>query len=269
MFCQQCGAELKEGEKFCPKCGRPMELTDQKSTQNLQEPIAATEGSATQTNITTKKKKPMVIFIAVAVVFVVIIAALAVLGSESGDKSSYADGLVEANNEFGLSTTMTLEEFVEHYNESLASHGLDDSLFWIDLEYGQVLNSVPGITEYRFIFSGATLTQLKQHIFIAVDNETGYVLSAIFKYTNSGYDSATSDQRSVVSNRTIAVFDAFCKGDSNKLSEIIEIMKSLQDSGYVYWKDGTLYIQSGDADGFTNVGFQTMTQEAYEERYQQ
>lgn len=275
MFCRQCGAEVKEGEKFCPKCGAPMELTGQGNVQNLQGSISATGEKAAQTNVATKKKKPIVIFIAIAVVFLAIIVIVAALGGEKDSNPSYADGLVEANNEFGLSTTLTLEEFVERYNEALVSEGLNHDIYWIDIDDGQLLDSTPGITEYQlkfpdYKFPESEMSKLQQHMNIGVDNETGYVVSVVFKYSASAYmaPSITDTETDVVGKRGFAVPIAlFGLNAEEQLNRAAELMNSPQ--GYA-WEKGILYIGAGDVgDGFVNVGFQTMTQEAYEERYQQ
>lgn len=290
--CGSCGTKLKAGTKFCPECGaavtqppkaepapapdgqnskgtvfRALNQFDGTRAKNREEQ-APQMGAAAETKSKAAPSKGRIIFFAAAGVFVVVIALLAALGG--GGKTSYADGLVEADNEFGLSTTMTLKEFVERYNEDLASHGLNDSLFWIDLEDGETIVSTPASTEYSFMFPGASITRLKRHMNIAVDNETGYVMSVILRYTNSGYESATDSQRTVVDTSFMALFDVLCKGDSNKLSETIEIMEKIQSSGgYVHWEDGILYVKSGDEYGFTNIGFQTMAKEVYEEKYGQ
>lgn len=295
--CGSCGTRLKAGTKFCPECGaavtqppnaEPVPAPDGQNSKgtvfNVSNQFDGTKarnlegqapqmGAAVETKPKAAPNKGRIIFFAVAGVFVVVIALLAALGSNS--KTSYADGLVEANNEFGLSTTMTLEEFVERYNEALVSEGLDLWIYWIDFDDRQLLDAAPGITEYQlkfpdYKFPKSEMSKLQQHMNIGVDNETGYVVSVAFKYLASAYmaPSITDTETDVVGKRGFAVPIAlFGSNAEEQLSRAAELMNSPQ--GYA-WEKGILYIGAGDVgDGFVNVGFQTMTKEVYQEKYGQ
>lgn len=288
--CGSCGTRLKAGTKFCPECGaavtqppnaEPAPAPDGQNSKgtvfNVSNQFDGTKarsrevqapqiGAAVETKPKAAPNKGRIIFFAVAGVFVVVIALLAALGSNS--KTSYADGLVEANNEFGLSTTITLEEFVERYNDASVRLGLDSSMSRIDLEDGQVLDSTPGITEYQFMFPLANMTRLKQGMDIAVDNETGYVVMACLRFSASAYNSisTTDTQRRVVVLRGSAILAALFDADEQR-SRAMELMNSPQG---VVWEKGIVYIGNGSVgEDAAIVGFQTMTKEVYEEKYGQ
>lgn len=299
--CGSCGIKLKAGTKFCPECGaavtqppkaEPVPTPDGQNSKGAvfsvpnqfdgtraknREEQAPQMGAAVETEPKAAPNKGRIIFFAVAGVFVVVITLLAALGSgninnanntNNTNQPSYADGLVEANNEFGLSTTITLEEFVERYNDASVRLGLDSSMSRIDLEDGQVLDSTPGITEYQFMFPLANMTRLKQGMDIAVDNETGYVVMACLRFSASAYNSisTTDTQRRVVVLRGSAILAALFDADEQR-SRAMELMNSPQG---VVWEKGIVYIGNGSVgEDAAIVGFQTMTKEVYEEKYGQ
>lgn len=299
--CGSCGTKLKAGTKFCPECGaavtqppkeEPAPAPDGQNSKGTAFGAPNQSGGTAPENregqmpemdiaVETKPKaapnKGRIIFFAAAGVFVVVIALLAALGSgninnanntNNTNQPSYADGLVEANNEFGLSTTITLEEFVERYNDASVRLGLDSSMSRIDLEDGQVLDSTPGITEYQFMFPLANMTRLKQGMDIAVDNETGYVVMACLRFSASAYNSisTTDTQRRVVVLRGSAILAALFDADEQR-SRAMELMNSPQG---VVWEKGIVYIGNGSVgEDAAIVGFQTMTKEVYEEKYGQ
>lgn len=72
MFCSKCGAELKEGTKFCPKCG--YRLGGGAPVQNNKEnkavkPVKVTPGNQKQGRKPPKKKKGIAVIILSVVLF--------------------------------------------------------------------------------------------------------------------------------------------------------------------------------------------------------
>lgn len=173
--CGSCGTKLKAGTKFCPECGaavtqppntEPVPAPDGQNSKGTvfsvpnqfdgtraknREEQAPQMGAAVETKPKAASNKGRIIFFAVAGVFVVVIALLAALGS--GSKTSYADGLVETDSYYGLSTTITLDEAIGYYNEYLAdANGIsNDNTFESKLkltEYGGIVVDADSNTYY-------------------------------------------------------------------------------------------------------------------------
>lgn len=104
MFCTKCGAEVSEGQKFCPKCGSQM----QQMTSNNSSDVTTVSNT---TGVITPKliidKKIIIGAIAVIIVLVLIIA----LPGKSKDKKNKA----KSNS----------KETTESYDES--GHGYSDT----------------------------------------------------------------------------------------------------------------------------------------------
>lgn len=128
LYCESCNAKLKYGMTICPRCGKPTGLPDQKTNDfqgHAQESGAGADrvscesgGVAAEGEVNPRKKSTVIIVASLAVVLVLMLAAVF-----SGDGNKYADGLVEANNIYGLSTTVTVDEFIYYYNEALSESG--------------------------------------------------------------------------------------------------------------------------------------------------
>lgn len=89
MYCEKCGYRLKDGTKFCPKCGWKV------SGQKAPDPISGKEkkmvGSSRNENGRTSKsgkKWPWIIVFVIIIAVVGILAALMLQGRKSGEKPS-------------------------------------------------------------------------------------------------------------------------------------------------------------------------------------
>lgn len=147
--CGSCGTKLKAGTKFCPECGaavtqppkaepapapdgqnskgtvfRALNQFDGTRAKNREEQVPQM-GAAAETKSKAAPNKGRIIFFAVAGAFVVVIALLAALGGRN--KTSIPDGLVANENQFGLAFNMTLEEFVERFNNILKDSLSEDN----------------------------------------------------------------------------------------------------------------------------------------------
>ena len=67
MNCKNCGAELKENQKFCPKCGAPV-VEKQRSEKSADYPIKATNVSAKKVKSKKKLKAVIACFCCLAVI---------------------------------------------------------------------------------------------------------------------------------------------------------------------------------------------------------
>ena len=62
MFCTKCGIEIKEGYKFCPKCGTPVyvkkeEPKDEMKKEELEDAIIETKVDYDNDSTSTKEEK--------------------------------------------------------------------------------------------------------------------------------------------------------------------------------------------------------------------
>ncbi len=53
-FCGKCGTEYEEGAKFCPSCGAPTEIPEEKPAPVFEEPATVAEQPAEQENFADK-----------------------------------------------------------------------------------------------------------------------------------------------------------------------------------------------------------------------
>lgn len=87
MFCKQCGAELKDGDRFCPQCAAPVEQEARERVQAAQreEPMtnAAVEAmpaaGGTAVAVLPKKKKTVLIVVP-CILGVLLVAVVAMVG---------------------------------------------------------------------------------------------------------------------------------------------------------------------------------------------
>lgn len=89
MFCEKCGAEIKENAKFCAACGAKVE----KSDQNIDTGRKRQKQTRNSGNISAKKKRPVRrIVIAVGIIGLAMISAL-YFGLEEKKKREYGNFL--------------------------------------------------------------------------------------------------------------------------------------------------------------------------------
>lgn len=107
MFCKKCGCELRDGAKFCDKCGS----TTEDSYVPDGEPAAMSAAPP------IKKSRKKVFIIALRAMFVVVIA----ISLAFGETTSVSDdgSFVQTNRDFELAFNMTVEEFISRYNSSV------------------------------------------------------------------------------------------------------------------------------------------------------
>ena len=200
---------------------------------------------------------------AIAVVAVVII--LAIIGGTGG-----SDGveLIEAKNIQRVSTSITLEEFIDAYNASLSQYlGGDDSLFNLNcINFNEPYKVTPydelGMTEYTYVPLVSPMTDISDHVCIAVDNETGYVVLAVQRYLQSGYSTASSSTQDIVNFKVFSIYAGLAGGDTDLMSSLIETLSSVTQGTPNGWKDGIMYMNMIQ-DDLVTVGFSTMTKEYY------
>lgn len=271
MFCGNCGNELKPGARFCPSCGsavKPVQARTDESTwaSAPADQPEAEAGSTAAAPVMTKtkrqwtgKRKTM----AVAGVVLILIALFATLGGSGG---GYADGLVEADNAYGLSTTMDLEEFVSYYNTFLIETleietDFEFSLQCIEIEEPYTITQYDelDLTEYTYSYSGG---EIQPSVHIVVDNETDYVVSAILMFRADGYNSilVNDSARDAVDAKAYALFFALCEGDIDRADTIVA---HHQNDNFYTWEDGITDINSVYKDGVAHIGFYTMTEDAF------
>lgn len=270
MFCGNCGNELKPGARFCPNCGsavKPVQVQTDESTwasAPADQPEAEAGSTAAAPVMTktkrqwTRKRKTM----AVAGVVLILIALFATLGGSGGD----ADGLVEADNAYGLSTTMDLEEFVSYYNMFLIETLEIETDFEFSLQCIEIAEPYTvtqydelGLTEYTYSCSGG---EIQPSVHIVVDNETGYVVSAILMFRADGYSSilVNDSARDAVDAKAYALFFALCEGDIDRADTIVA---HHQNDNLYTWEDGITDISAVYKDGVVHIGFYTMTEDAF------
>lgn len=258
MFCGNCGNELKPGARFCPSCGsavKPVQARTDESTwasAPADQPEAEAGSTAAAPVMTktkrqwTRKRKTM----AVAGVVLILIALFATLGGSGG----YADGLVEADNAYGLSTTVTLDEFIDLYNQRLAEinnierGGNYEILLWaaggIDKQNAEIFpgDSGMGLTRYSWINSVDAYVGLTTHVIIDIDNVTGYVVTGGVAYLDEEYNSNSTPDgaRQGILEKLDSILYAMAGGKADRYEEWLEV--TLAQEAVNQWDKGLSFI---------------------------
>ena len=84
MICPYCGEKIEDGQKFCPNCGKPVQMSgNQQNSQKQQQPV-----NVQQEPKKKKKKGSIILIFVIAIIAIIFIAAAA----SSGDDSSESTG---------------------------------------------------------------------------------------------------------------------------------------------------------------------------------
>ena len=87
VYCSKCGAEIHEGQLFCPKCGQKVSSENDSLTSEIPQTAPAQPVTAVSTD--KKKNGKMIIIIAVAAVVVIGVVLAVVLGGGGGSKVDF------------------------------------------------------------------------------------------------------------------------------------------------------------------------------------
>lgn len=112
MFCEKCGKEIKDGDKFCPYCGAENEINKEEPSHDIP-PDFSVKGAG-------KKKKGAVIAIAV----LVIIVAIGIFKCSSKDEILRYNVHVINNTGFDIYALYASEPDVDNWEEDLLEYGI-------------------------------------------------------------------------------------------------------------------------------------------------
>lgn len=259
MVCPKCGMQIEDDIKCCPNCGTDI-TTNQQITSSYTLPTEKVDTS----NSTPQKKHFLKKKCVIGAIIIILLIVMWIIGNNASEPDVK---LIEADNDYGLSTEITLEEFVDYYNENLANMlNLTDKLFrqlnCIDIENPYKVIEEHGLTEYIYAPPGSEQTMLQQNVLIGVDSQTGYVVLAQLRFVSDAYNSffTTDEARNGVDARAISIFHALGQGDSEKASRIMEYWL---DTTGTQWDSNIVYMAGTTSDGIEVQGFTCCTEDAY------
>lgn len=115
MLCKKCGAEIKDSQKFCSKCGEKVELEE-----NI---------TAEITNSKHRMKKSIVIMIAVVLIIIVVFSAFLIVSNNSDKLNENISTTTQSNG-----SKMSTEEITEMTVETKQLSGDENSIVgkWVD-----------------------------------------------------------------------------------------------------------------------------------------
>lgn len=150
MFCRNCGTQLKEGAKFCPKCGTPVNLTAGNGVNGGGVP-SEKRGVGTQTTYhyqsSAAKKESRIPFFLIGVIVILVVAVVIIFRacSDGGYKKvikTYIEGnqeldaekmlsvfppqILDAIEDEGYDREEIAEQFEQTITKSLDTLGADD-----------------------------------------------------------------------------------------------------------------------------------------------
>lgn len=197
MFCQFCGKEIDDGQKFCPYCGKPVEASGSQQSA-MQQPHM---GNAPQMNMgqqqqqaqftpqyqynqqpPKKKKKIWPIILIVVVVIIIIIAIAASSGDDSSDGGSSSSVYSSSSGkEVDLSSPESIYEFLqdndvipyqmsdkskkfikEHSDLFPASGDIDSDLIDESINYRQILKNSDDFGDKLMTIPAAYVVQIDE-----------------------------------------------------------------------------------------------------------
>ena len=123
MFCEKCGKEIKDGDKFCPYCGAENEINKEEPSHDIP-PDFSVKGAG-------KKKKGAVIAIAV----LVIIVAIGIFKCSSKDEILRYNVHVINNTGFDIYALYASEPDVDNWEEDLLEYGIVYDGERVDIEF--------------------------------------------------------------------------------------------------------------------------------------
>lgn len=198
ICCRNCRNTVKPGQKFCTNCGAA--ITEQ---PNASPAAAGSNPTAKKTFLHgISRKTKIIIAAAIAALHVLVLfCSLAIVLFFALNFEKYDSALIEANTAYGLSTSVSLDEYISRYNSLLVDLGVSPSNSGYDLWlYGGIIKSeltvVPcpelGMTQYVHVpaYVLSDYSTLDWSINIFTDTQTGYITAVEFCFDRSQMDSA-------------------------------------------------------------------------------
>ena len=251
--CQSCRNTVSPGQKFCTNCGAA--ITGQTNTSPPAAGRAPTAKKALLHGIS--RKTTVIIAAAVAAVhLLVLFFALAAALFFALNFEKYDASLIEADTAYGLSTSVSLDEYISRYNSLLVELGVSPSDSGYDLWlYGGIIKSeltvVPcpelGMTQYVHVpaYVLSDYSTLDWSINIFTDTQTGYITAVEFCFDRSQMDSAyikESTKWFANTHAEIAVRSMFQQDDRGQ--HWYETLLSAADNGGQIYKKGLAFNSS-------------------------
>lgn len=217
-----------------------------------------------------KKKFGVVVLVCVVILFWIF----------GGDTKSPVE-TVEANNICGLSTTVTVDEFIYYYNEALSESGEveSDSPFF-EIAGGLVKENLTithesGVGAVKYFWRQPLGSRDMQLTFWA-DAENNCIIQtqAIFNYEEASNKYGSHDPENAVNARMAMIENmlyAVCKGDKDAANELNELLQDYIENEEIQWNDG-IVVMGGQISGneeYMGAEFFTMTEEYFEQMFNQ
>lgn len=175
MMCSKCGAELREGQKFCEECGTPVNVSPETTVQevqntnvdnnniNLKQEQNNSNTNVSNTNEKKKTKVGLIIFIVVSILAVILGIAIYFVSSAINKATNMVLGVGNVIEDVAEEIQDEVEDAYEEYNKEL-----ETTIEWktpfvkIDKEnstvknlfsFNQDLNDLAGYDVYGAIIS--------------------------------------------------------------------------------------------------------------------
>ncbi len=134
MYCKKCGAQIKEGEKVCQKCGMPIDPVRRSEVPETG------KSSGAATNVPKKRHTKMVLII--VIIFVLIIAAAAFMMNRKPtiDLNKYTKVTYEGYDGHGeAEVKIDYGAINEDYAKKVKVMTNSETFWFVDLSVGEVL----------------------------------------------------------------------------------------------------------------------------------
>ena len=202
-YCANCGNQLSDEAKFCPKCGTTQEEQQQSYTQPNQSYIYQQPAGRTKFNV-----KP--VFVVVAIGVIALIAILYKVFFSGGSRSmegaveKYYEAITDQDGEALLKSTCcgSLMEAIEEesgYSKEDMADAMEDSIEYSYEDYAKIKNiKIEDKDKMSKSELKEGLESIEDEIGVEVKISEIYELEVSFKYYDESYEECDEDTESLM-----------------------------------------------------------------------
>lgn len=158
MFCKKCGNEIKDGVKFCSKCGMSQDVSTMNSTSSTEKKFAF---QSVESLMLKKNKKSYLLFI--VIIIIIMFFATGNLFDKSSNKNTNEEEIVtelskyQKTNSYGIVCNGNNDLAIEAANVFANKYG-DSGHDWTLKSVDASVSGMSGTYRYSYTWAGNSYT---------------------------------------------------------------------------------------------------------------